>query len=142
MRRYILTALFLVLLPAVLFAKDYKNAAIKTDTVGAVPFPHDPHLKKLGNNCTLCHNSLFKIGEKNPVVTMAEMEKGKSCGLCHNKVRAFALSECSSCHLTKEIPIKIPNFGAVISVISFTFRSSFARIVMPSSSRPTVPIPM
>lgn len=113
-RRFILTALALVLFAAVLNANDYRSAAIKTESIGTIPFPHDAHLAKLGNNCTLCHNSLYKIGEKNPVVTMAEMEQGKSCGLCHNKVRAFGLSQCSTCHLTKEVPIKIPDFGAVI----------------------------
>lgn len=114
MKRVFLPALLLLCLPLLLFAKDYKNASIRTESVGTVPFPHDPHLKKLGSNCTLCHNTLFKIGEKNPPVTMAEMEQGKSCGQCHNKVRAFGLNECSLCHLTKEIPIRIPDFGAVV----------------------------
>ena len=103
-----------LLIPCQLFAKDYRNAAISTESVGKVPFPHDPHLKKLGSNCTLCHNGLFKIGEKNPAVTMAEMETGKSCGLCHNKVRAFGLTECGRCHMTKEIAIAIPDFGSVL----------------------------
>ncbi|NVN99599.1 MAG: cytochrome c3 family protein [Geobacteraceae bacterium] len=114
MRRIILTVFLMGIIPAVMYAKDYKSAAIKTDSVGTVPFPHDPHLKKLGSNCTLCHNSLFKIGEKNPTYTMTDMEKGKSCGQCHNKVQAFGLSECGTCHLTKEISIKIPDFGTVI----------------------------
>jgi len=113
-RKYLLTALILVLFAAVLNAKDYRSASIKTESVGTVPFPHDPHLKKLGSNCTICHNRLFKLGEKSPPVTMAEMEKGVSCGECHNKVRAFGLSECSTCHLTREVPIKIPSFGAVV----------------------------
>jgi c(7)-type cytochrome triheme protein len=109
--RRLLPLLLALLLPVVLDAADFKKAAIRTATVGSVPFPHDPHLKKLGSNCTLCHNSVFKIGEKNPTVTMAEMEKGKSCGICHDKVRAFGLTECGRCHLTKEIRIAIPDFG-------------------------------
>jgi len=113
-KRVLLPALLLFCLPLLLYAKDYKSASIRTESVGAVPFPHDPHLKKLGNNCTLCHNVLFKIGGKNPPVTMAEMEKGKSCGQCHNKIRAFGLNECGLCHMTKEIPIRIPDFGAVV----------------------------
>ncbi len=114
MKRVLLPALMLLCLPLLLFAKDYKNTSIKTDSVGTIPFPHDPHLNKLGNNCTLCHNTIFKIGEKNPVVTMAEMEKGKSCGQCHNKIRAFGLAECGLCHMTKEIPVRIPDFGTVV----------------------------
>jgi c(7)-type cytochrome triheme protein len=113
-KRFWLQALLLVCLPVLLFAKDFKNVTIKTATVGSVPFPHDPHLKKLGSNCTICHNAVFAIGAKNPTVTMAEMETGKSCGMCHNKVRAFGLTECVTCHQTKELAIKIPNFGSVI----------------------------
>jgi c(7)-type cytochrome triheme protein len=114
LKRLLLPALILLLLPVAVFAKDFKNAAIRTEGVGTIPFPHDPHLTKLGNNCTLCHNSVYKIGEKNPAVTMAEMEKGKSCGKCHNKVRAFGLNECALCHKTREITISIPDFGVVV----------------------------
>lgn len=119
MKRLLLPALILLILPMVAVAKDFKSASIRTASVGNIPFPHEPHLKKLGSNCTLCHNSVYKIGEKNPVVTMAEMEKGKSCGMCHNKVRAFGLNECSLCHKTKEISISIPDFG--IAVFSHKF---------------------
>src|SRR5690349_19252414 len=105
LKRLLLPALILLLLPMVVVAKDFKNAYIKTDSLGNIPFPHEPHLKKLGSNCTLCHNSVYKIGEKNPAVTMAEMEKGKSCGKCHNKTIAFGLNECALCHKTREIAI-------------------------------------
>jgi c(7)-type cytochrome triheme protein len=113
-KRIWLPALLLLCFLLPTHAKDFKNVVIRTAEVGDVPFPHDPHLKKLGSNCTLCHNSVFAIGEKNPVVTMAEMEKGKSCGFCHNKTKAFGLEECSRCHLTKEVPVNIPDFGAVV----------------------------
>ncbi len=114
LKRFLLPVLLLILIPIALMAKDFKSVTIRTADVGDIAFPHDPHLKKLGSNCTLCHNAIFKIGEKNPSVTMAEMEKGKSCGKCHNKVRAFGLNECSLCHLTKEITIRIPDFGTVV----------------------------
>ena len=113
-KRIWLAALILLLFLLPSQAKDFKNVVIRTAEVGNVPFPHEPHLKKLGSNCTLCHNALFAIGVKAPPVTMAEMEKGKSCGLCHNKVKAFGLSECARCHMTKEVPITVPDFGKVV----------------------------
>jgi len=142
-KRFWLHALLLLCLPVLLCAKDFKNATIKTATVGSVPFPHDPHLAKLGNNCTVCHNSVFAIGSKNPPVTMAEMETGKSCGLCHNKVRAFGLNECATCHRTKEIPIKIPNFGSVIfshkfHLAAFTCTDCHTKLFRADGSNPHV----
>jgi c(7)-type cytochrome triheme protein len=109
----ILPLLLLVSLPVLLFARDFKIVAIPTEKAGTVYFNHDVHLQSLGNNCTICHNSIFALVRKGPPVTMAEMEKGKSCGICHNKIKAFGLAECVKCHVVKEIPIEIPNFGTV-----------------------------
>lgn len=114
MKRPLFFLIPLIFLPMLLFAKDFKVVTFSTENAGKVLFNHPVHLSALGSNCTLCHNALFAIGTKNPPVTMAEMEKGKSCGFCHNKKRAFALAECTRCHVTKEVPIDIPNFGAVI----------------------------
>jgi c(7)-type cytochrome triheme protein len=119
-RLWVPAVLILLLgVPFFLYAKDYKVVTFKTVNAGKVNFPHDPHLKKLGNNCTQCHNALYTIGKQNPPVTMAEMEKGKSCGACHNTVKAFGLPECTRCHITKEVPIQIPDFGTI--TFSHTF---------------------
>lgn len=115
MKRLLIPAiLFILCLPFLLLAQDYQVVTFKTETAGAVDFNHPVHLKALGSNCTLCHNSIFKIGTKAAPVTMKEMEAGKSCGACHNAKRAFALAECTRCHVTKEVPVDIPHFGAVI----------------------------
>lgn len=119
MKRLLVPFLLLLLIPFVLFAKDYKVVTYSTENAGKVEFNHPVHLKALGSNCTLCHNAIFAIGGKSAPVTMAEMEKGKSCGACHNGKRAFALPACTRCHVTKEVPVDIPNFGAV--VFSHTF---------------------
>lgn len=113
MSRFLLPLLLLVSLPVLLYAKEFKIVTIKTENAGRVIFSHDIHLNKLGKNCTVCHNSIFEVVRKSPPVTMAEMEKGKSCGVCHNKVKAFGLTECTKCHVVKEVPIEIPNFGVL-----------------------------
>lgn len=86
MKRFFLPALFLLAAPLLLFAKDYKQVTFPTENAGPVIFDHDVHVGKLANDCTVCHNSLYKIGTKNSTATMADMEQGKSCGKCHNKV--------------------------------------------------------
>jgi c(7)-type cytochrome triheme protein len=78
-----------------------KDITFKVKETGPVLFKHSVHLQKNGE-CSACHNTLFKIGH-NPRVSMDSMEKGKSCGSCHNGKNAFALSDCSKCHPTKEI---------------------------------------
>lgn len=113
MKRFWLLLMFVLIGPVLLFAKDFQHVTFNTENAGKVFFDHEVHLKKLGNNCTLCHKLLFPISSKVPPVTMAEMEQGKSCGACHNKTKAFGLSECVRCHIVKEIPITIPDFGTV-----------------------------
>ena len=78
-----------------------KDITYKVKETGPVLFKHTAHLQKK-SECSECHNKLFKTGA-NPRVSMAAMENGKSCGACHNGKKAFALSECSKCHPTKEI---------------------------------------
>ncbi|MSM41311.1 MAG: cytochrome C [Geobacter sp.] len=114
MKRFFLPALFLLAAPLLLFAKDYKQVTFPTENAGPVIFDHDVHVGKLANDCTVCHNSLYKIGTKNPTATMADMEQGKSCGKCHNKVKAFALAECVRCHVVGKVPIVIPDFGTLL----------------------------
>jgi c(7)-type cytochrome triheme protein len=114
LKRYIGPVLLLLAVPWLLFAKDYRQVTYQTENAGKVIFDHDVHVRKLKNDCTVCHNSLYQIGKKNPVTTMAEMEQGKSCGTCHNKVKAFHVAECVRCHIVKEVPIVIPDFGTLI----------------------------
>ena len=73
---------------------------IKTEKAGKVPFEHEFHLQSLEKNCSACHNKIFHVNhQKNPVVTMAEMEQEKSCGACHNGKDAFASTgDCATCH--------------------------------------------
>jgi c(7)-type cytochrome triheme protein len=113
-KRFLLPSLLFFFLPVLLFAKEYNLVTFTTDNAGKIYFAHDVHLKKLGNNCTLCHNSVFSVIRKNTPVTMSEMEKGLSCGACHNKTKAFGLPECVRCHIVKEVPINIPDFGTII----------------------------
>lgn len=113
MKRLLVPVILLCFLPVVLFAGDYRIVTFSTENAGKIMFEHPLHLKALGSDCTLCHNSLFAIGKKVAPVSMAEMEKGKSCGACHNGKRAFKLAECIRCHVTREVPIKIPDFGTI-----------------------------
>ncbi|RNC70100.1 MAG: cytochrome C [Desulfuromonadales bacterium] len=119
MKRLLIPAIMLLFLPVILFARDYTVVSFSTENAGKIDFNHPVHLKALGSNCTICHNTLFAIGKKAAPVTMKEMEQGKSCGSCHNSQRAFALTQCTRCHVTKEVPVDIPNFGAVIFSHSF-----------------------
>ncbi|ACM20524.1 cytochrome c, 27 heme-binding sites [Geotalea daltonii FRC-32] len=114
MKRFLLPLPFLLFIPVLLFAMDFQMVTFKTENAGKVIFDHDLHLKKLGSNCTVCHKSIFPITTDVPPVTMAEMEQGKSCGACHNKTKAFGLNECVKCHLVKEVPIQIPQFGTIV----------------------------
>lgn len=68
---------------------------------GPTPFSHAAHLKKV-QDCSICHTRLYKTA-KNPVVTMAEMEKGASCGACHNGKKAFGVDKCNKCHKSPEL---------------------------------------
>jgi len=77
---------------------------------GDVTFSHGPHTRKFA--CGDCHPRLFKTG-RNPTVTMARMEKGKSCGACHTGKRAFDLEDCSRCHLAGDVHMKVTGAGPV-----------------------------
>lgn len=75
---------------------------IKISDFGTVPFSHPKHLEMYG--CSECHDTIFKTDHKNPHVTMAQMEKGKSCGSCHDGSTAFSVKgDCVKCHQVGEI---------------------------------------
>lgn len=86
-----------------------KDITFKVKETGPVLFKHTVHLQEKGD-CSTCHNTLFKTG-KNPRVSMAAMEQGKSCGACHNGKKAFGLDKCASCHPVKEITYKVEATG-------------------------------
>lgn len=88
-----------------------RNITFRVQPTGDVVFVHEPHTKRL--ICGACHPRLFKPG-RNRSVTMAEMEKGKSCGACHNAKRAFALADCSRCHLAGKVLMKVTGAGPVV----------------------------
>lgn len=115
--------IFLALLAMLLCAGTLQAARwvkdlvyLHSETTGKVPFSHYAHLELLGRDCTECHNRIFHIDpEKNPPVTMAEMEQGQSCGVCHNGVRTFSVSEnCQFCHPTAPATFEVPDAGDVI----------------------------
>jgi len=85
---------------------------------GPVEFHHVAHREAFGEEkpCTRCHikPKLFpmkrKAGEARLVITMEEMEQGKSCGACHdgkttiNGKTAFSVASeenCARCHKKK-----------------------------------------
>jgi c(7)-type cytochrome triheme protein len=48
--------------------------------------------------CAECHPGVFKMKKGAAVMTMKDMEAGKSCGVCHNGTKAFSAKECAKCH--------------------------------------------
>ncbi len=74
-----------------------KNVDFKVKGAGPAKFDHDLHLGMY--SCNACHTKIFKAGRNNKVVTMLEMEDGKSCGACHDGKKAFSVREdCVKCH--------------------------------------------
>ena len=83
-----------------------KDVTYRVQPTGDVVFPHTVHISKI--QCDVCHPRLFKPGRNRPV-GMAAMEKGKSCGACHKGKKAFALEDCSRCHLAGNVLMKAKN---------------------------------
>lgn len=82
---------------------EVKDVTFRVQPTGDVIFPHKIHIDKI--QCDVCHPKIFKPGRNKPS-TMAMMDKGKSCGACHNGTRAFAVTDCSRCHLAGKVQIK------------------------------------
>jgi c(7)-type cytochrome triheme protein len=80
-----------------------KDVTFRVQPTGDVVFPHPVHISKI--QCDVCHPRLFKPGRNRPV-SMAAMENGKSCGACHKGKKAFALEDCSRCHLAGNVLMK------------------------------------
>jgi c(7)-type cytochrome triheme protein len=98
------------------FASDVLDIVFNIRNAGTAIFSHKTHLatKAINENCTLCHERLYREKSKRPV-TMAEMEKGKSCGACHNKI-AFPLAQCGRCHEIRNVTFTVRPTGDVIFV--------------------------
>lgn len=74
-----------------------KDVKFKVKGLSDVTFSHKVHLSTY--KCADCHNKIFSPSSGNKVVTMTEMEKGKSCGACHDGKNAFTVSgNCDTCH--------------------------------------------
>lgn len=74
-----------------------RDVVFKVKDLSDVKFSHNVHLKAF--KCGDCHTKIYKPSSGNKVVTMAEMEKGKSCGACHDGKKAFTVSGyCDTCH--------------------------------------------
>jgi c(7)-type cytochrome triheme protein len=66
-------------------------------TVGNVLFSHKFHTSVY--TCVDCHKSLYPAARSKVIVSMQEMDKGRSCGFCHNGKTAFGVKEqCKACH--------------------------------------------
>jgi c(7)-type cytochrome triheme protein len=98
------------------FASDVLDIVFNIRNAGKAVFSHKIHLetKAINDNCTLCHEKLYREKGKRPV-TMAEMEKGKSCGACHGTI-AFSLSRCGRCHEIGNVTFTVRPTGDVIFV--------------------------
>ncbi len=101
-----------------------RDITFRIQPTGDVIFVHAPHTKRMG--CGQCHPRLFRTGRNRPV-TMAEMEKGKSCGACHEGRRAFALADCSRCHLAGNVLMKVTGAGPV--TFSHVYHTAIYRCV-------------
>jgi c(7)-type cytochrome triheme protein len=83
---------------------------VKSEEDGDVYFKHSTHVgkdlgpKKMRITCKDCHVKYYIGPEaRKKVVSMEEMEKGKSCGACHDGIRAFsAEANCEKCHDEKK----------------------------------------
>ncbi len=87
-----------------------RDVTFRVQPTGDVVFVHNAHISKI--KCDVCHTRLFKPGRNRPV-SMAAMEKGKSCGACHKGKKAFALEDCSRCHVAGNVLMKAKKPWAV-----------------------------
>ena len=115
-----------------------KEVVYKVKEAGPTLFSHTAHLKKI-NDCASCHTKLYKTG-KNPTVTMAEMEQGKSCGACHNNKRAFGVDKCSKCHTSPELtyktaPVSDAVFSHAFHTLAYSCKDCHPAVVKPDMKK-------
>jgi len=94
--------------------RDPVPAAVVYRTVlGDAPFDHAEHVREAGNDCTACHNRLFRM-RRGRINYGADLHRtaeaaGASCAGCHVAGgEAFASSEnCNKCHAGLSDPIML-----------------------------------
>jgi c(7)-type cytochrome triheme protein len=104
MKKLIVLAL-VVVVSFVMAVSAYAVPASKTvefdgKGAGKVVFDGKIHASK-GAKCKDCHKGLFKMKKGTAVLTMKDMEAGKTCGSCHNGTKAFGVKDkasCAKCH--------------------------------------------
>ena len=75
----------------------FRDISFKVPDLGGVKFSHTFHINVYG--CGECHPKIYKPAKTAKMVSMAEMEKGKSCGACHDQKTAFTVrGNCDRCH--------------------------------------------
>jgi len=111
-----------------------KEIVYQVRETGPTLFSHTKHLTKI-KDCSDCHTKLYKTG-KNPTVTMAEMEKGKSCGACHNGKQAFGVDKCAKCHKSPEVNYKTPPVPAAVFSHVFHTQAYSCKDCHPSNVKP------
>lgn len=108
----LLTSLLLVSLAAIALqaasadGKKPPEKLVFETKMGNVTFPHAEHIKRVGGDCTVCHDKLFKqstaapLGFKKGMHKPAEANK-TSCGACHHEGgKAFPTKgNCKRCHV-------------------------------------------
>lgn len=89
-----------------------KEITYRVKATGPLQFSHKQHIAA-SPDCRTCHPKLFAAGP-NKRTSMAQMEKGASCGACHDGKKASPLSNCSTCHATKEITFHVKATGPTL----------------------------
>lgn len=98
MRMKVLAAAFLLATSPALAVVGGGDITMKNKG-GDVAFSHEAHVNGVGLECRACHAGLYTSSRQHKMVSMKEMQKGKSCGACHNGKKAFSVKEnCSNCH--------------------------------------------
>jgi len=115
-----------------------KEIVYQIKETGPTTFSHSAHLKKV-QDCSACHTKLYKTG-KNPTVTMADMEKGKSCGFCHNGKKAFSVDKCSKCHKNPELtfnttPVNKAVFSHAFHTQAYSCKDCHTTLVKPDMKK-------
>jgi c(7)-type cytochrome triheme protein len=101
----LITAVALVL-PISGFGEEKHGGDIwfkNTKKFAPVIFSHDKH-SQAGNQCTDCHDKLFKkeagSADAGNTMTMGTLKKGKYCGACHDGEKTFSVrGSCKKCHI-------------------------------------------
>lgn len=96
--RYMSSVVLVCLLATPVIGGGGKDITMKNKG-GDVVFSHASHVDGMGLACTDCHDKLYLSKGQHKMITMKQMQKGKSCGACHNGKKAFSVKgDCAKCH--------------------------------------------